>query len=64
MPSLLLILAHKILNTMIYNYNLDNLIFTSIIFYFCHNALMYGYVNASSMSESLAVSLELEWKIL
>ena len=50
----LLIVTLKNLNTVLYNYIKDNLIFTSITFYFCDNALMD--LNASSMSESLAIS--------
>ena len=38
-------------------------IFTSINFYFCHNALMHEYKCFIIMSESLAISLRLEWKI-
>ena len=48
---------------MFYNCFNNNLVFASRIFHFRYNALIVA-LNASSMSESLATSFALEWKIL
>ena len=56
------ILTLKNPNTVLYYYIQDNPIFTSIIYYFCHNTLCMD-LNPSSISESLAISLALEWKV-
>ena len=57
------ILALKILSTMFHNC-FNNSAFTSRVFYFLHNVLMHRFKCFINMSESLAIGLELEWKIL
>ena len=63
MLFVLLTVTLKNLNTVLYNYIQDNAIINSIIFIFVI-MLSCMDLNASSMSESLAISLALEWKIL
>ena len=53
----------KNLNIVLYDYTQDNPVFTSIIFYFYHNTLCMD-LNASSIFESLVISLAPGRKIL
>ena len=61
MLFILLILTLRDLNIVLYNYIQDNPIFTSIISYFCHNALMHGFKGAlSSLRPFLATESPLK----
>ena len=60
----LALLTLKNFDTMLYTCFNNNPIFSSRNFYFRHNALIHGLNFFSSMSESLGISLVLEWKNL